>query len=147
MPQEQLRPLTMALVLFLCTAASLLTRVEVVATIFGVAALTAWQQEDIRVTRIGERFQVGDWGIQLDDVQRLQGPNYITTQGTMSVWRDDTKLYELTPEKRVYPVAGMPTTEAAIHNGILRDIYLVIGDPQNDGGWAVRDLGPRSTTC
>jgi cytochrome c-type biogenesis protein CcmF len=32
----------------------------------------------------------------------------------------------------------MPTTEAAIHNGILRDIYLVIGDPQNDGGWAVR---------
>ena len=107
-------------------------------TIFGVAALTAWQQEDIRVTRIGERFQVGDWGIQLDDVQRLQGPNYITTQGTMSVWRDDTKLYELTPEKRVYPVAGMPTTEAAIHNGILRDIYLVIGDPQNDGGWAVR---------
>ncbi|ALG91929.1 MULTISPECIES: heme lyase CcmF/NrfE family subunit [Actibacterium] len=107
-------------------------------TIFGVAALTAWQQEDIRVTRIGERFQVGDWGIQLDDVQRLQGPNYVTTQGTISVWRDDTKLYELTPEKRVYPVAGMPTTEAAIHNGILRDIYLVIGDPQNDGGWAVR---------
>ncbi len=32
----------------------------------------------------------------------------------------------------------MPTTEAAIDNGILRDIYLVIGDPQDGGGWAVR---------
>jgi cytochrome c biogenesis factor len=34
----------------------------------------------------------------------------------------------LFPEKRVYPVQAMPTTEAAIDYG-LRDIYLVIGDP------------------
>jgi cytochrome c-type biogenesis protein CcmF len=32
----------------------------------------------------------------------------------------------------------MPTTEAAIDNGIFRDIYLVIGDPQDGGGYAVR---------
>ena len=32
----------------------------------------------------------------------------------------------------------MPTTEAAIDNGIFRDLYLVIGDPQAGGGWAVR---------
>ena len=32
----------------------------------------------------------------------------------------------------------MPTTEAAIDNGVLRDLYVVIGDPQDGGGWAVR---------
>jgi cytochrome c-type biogenesis protein CcmF len=32
----------------------------------------------------------------------------------------------------------MPTTEAAISNGVFRDIYVVIGDPQEGGGWAVR---------
>ena len=32
----------------------------------------------------------------------------------------------------------MPTTEAALNNGFLRDIYVVIGDPQANGGWAVR---------
>ncbi|MCX8508370.1 MAG: heme lyase NrfEFG subunit NrfE, partial [Rhodobacteraceae bacterium] len=42
------------------------------------------------------------------------------------------------PEKRFYPVAGMPTTEAGILNGPWRDIYLVLGDRQEDGGWAVR---------
>jgi cytochrome c-type biogenesis protein CcmF len=42
------------------------------------------------------------------------------------------------PEKREYPVAGMPTTEAAIDNGVFRDLYVVIGDPQDGGGWAVR---------
>jgi cytochrome c-type biogenesis protein CcmF len=44
----------------------------------------------------------------------------------------------LQPEKRVYPIAQMPTTEAAIANGVLRDLYVVIGDPQTGGGWAVR---------
>jgi cytochrome c-type biogenesis protein CcmF len=32
----------------------------------------------------------------------------------------------------------MATTEAAIKNGVFRDLYLVIGDPQDKGGWAVR---------
>jgi cytochrome c-type biogenesis protein CcmF len=42
------------------------------------------------------------------------------------------------PEKRMYPVQAMPTTEAAIHQGVFRDLYLVIGDPQDGGGYAVR---------
>ena len=56
----------------------------------------------------------------------------------MAVWRGGREVAVLHPEKRFYQVAGMPTTEAAIRNGILRDIYLVIGDPQSDGGYAVR---------
>ena len=42
------------------------------------------------------------------------------------------------PEKRIYPVAGMPTTEAALDNGFLRDVYVAVGDPQTNGGWAIR---------
>ena len=44
----------------------------------------------------------------------------------------------LYPEKRFYPVAGMPTTEAAIDYRLLRDVYVVIGDDQDDGGWVLR---------
>ena len=32
----------------------------------------------------------------------------------------------------------MPTTEAGIHYILARDVYVVIGDPQQAGGWAVR---------
>jgi cytochrome c-type biogenesis protein CcmF len=32
----------------------------------------------------------------------------------------------------------MPTTEAGIDGGLWRDLYLVIGDPQDGGGWAMR---------
>jgi len=56
----------------------------------------------------------------------------------MEVARDGHAVTVLYPEKRFYPVQAMPTTEAAIDNGVFRDIYLVIGDEQQDGGWAVR---------
>ncbi len=107
-------------------------------TIFGVAAMTAWQQEDIRIADIGDRWDVGQFEFQLDNVDQFEGPNYITTMADISVWRDDRQVGLLRPEKRFYPVANMPTTEAAIMNGIVRDIYVVVGDPQANGGWAVR---------
>ena len=56
----------------------------------------------------------------------------------MRVTRAGAQVVTLFPEKRMYPVQAMPTTEAAIQNGIFRDIYLVIGDEQQNGGWAVR---------
>ncbi|MCF6317613.1 MAG: heme lyase CcmF/NrfE family subunit [Marinosulfonomonas sp.] len=107
-------------------------------TIIGIACLTAWAEEDIRVAQVNEPFTVGDYEITLLSVKREQGPNYITTKGEMSVTRDGKLVTTLTPEKRVYPVQAMPTTEAAIDNGLWRDIYLVIGDAQDNGGWAVR---------
>ncbi|TCO69025.1 heme lyase CcmF/NrfE family subunit [Rhodovulum euryhalinum] len=107
-------------------------------TMIGIAGVTAWQVEDIRVAQIGERFEVGGYGVTLDKVERVQGPNYVSTTATMGVWRGDRRVSTLHPEKRIYPVAGMPTTEAALDSGLRRDVYLVIGDPQEGGGWAVR---------
>ena len=107
-------------------------------TIFGIAAMTAWQIEDIRVAREGETFEVGNYEVTLVDVQRVEGPNYISTMAELRMVRDGHEEAVLFPEKRVYPVAGMPTTEADIDNGVFRDLYLVIGDPQDGGGYAVR---------
>ena len=107
-------------------------------TIFGVAALTAWTHEDIRTAQVGETWTVGRYEVTLAGVDRVEGPNYISTMAQIDVTENGRPLERLTPEKRVYPVAGMPTTEAAIDNGVTRDVYVVIGDPQADGGWAVR---------
>ncbi len=107
-------------------------------TVFGVAALTAWKVEDIRVAQNGDVWTVGNYEITLVDVARVEGPNYISTMAQIDVLDNGRPLDRLTPEKRVYPVAGMPTTEAAINNGFTRDVYVVIGDPQQGGGWAVR---------
>ncbi|WP_121061695.1 heme lyase CcmF/NrfE family subunit [Chachezhania antarctica] len=107
-------------------------------TIFAVAGLTAWQQEDIRVAQVGEPFDVGGYRLTLEDVNRVQGPNYMSTMGTVRLQKAGRTLAMLNPEKRMYPVANMPTTEAAIDYRFLRDVYVVIGDPQEGGGWVMR---------
>jgi len=107
-------------------------------TIFAVAAMTAWVTEDIRTVKIGESFALGDYDVTLAAVNKVEGPNYHSTMADMIVRRAGVQVASLHPEKRIYPVAGMPTTEAAIDQGVFRDLYLVIGDAQDNGGYAVR---------
>ncbi|WP_134679252.1 heme lyase CcmF/NrfE family subunit [Paracoccus ravus] len=107
-------------------------------TFIGVSLLMAWQVEDIRVAQIGETFEVAGYDVTLESVEDIHGPNYVSTIAAMRVERDGRMVAMLHPEKRVYPVQAMPTTEAAIQSGLFRDLYLVIGDPQQGGGWAVR---------
>ena len=107
-------------------------------TFIGIALMMAWNVEDIRTAQIGETFEVGGYAVTLADVEKVQGPNFNATQARIGIAKDGRQVAELFPEKRVYPVAAMPTTEAAIANGVFRDLYVVIGDPQDNGGWAVR---------
>ena len=107
-------------------------------TMAGIAGMLAWEVEDIRVTNVGETYEVAGHNFTLSDISREQGPNFSTTKATIDISREGSPVATLRPEKRFYPVAQMPTTEAAIDNGFWRDLYVVIGDPQDDGGWAVR---------
>ncbi len=107
-------------------------------TIIGISLMLAWETEDIRVAHVGDTFTVAGYEINLARVDDIEGPNYFSTAAELRVSKNGREVAVLYPEKRVYPVAAMPTTEAAIDNGIFRDIYLVIGDEQPGGGWAVR---------
>ena len=107
-------------------------------TIFAIAGLTAWQTEDIRVANLNEPFDVGPYQMVLTDVEEGRGPNYFTTMGVVEVTRNGRDIATLRPEKRVYPVAQMPTTEAAIDYRFTRDLYVVIGDAQAGGGFTMR---------
>ena len=107
-------------------------------TVFAVAAMTTWLREDIRAVNIGESFPLGIYQVTLVAVSDVKGPNYTASRAEMLVSKDGVAVATLFPEKRIYPVAAMPTTEAAIDQGLFRDVYLVIGDPQEAGGYAVR---------
>jgi len=107
-------------------------------TMFAIAGLSAWEQEDIRVVQLGGSFDVGAFTLTLESVEQVTGPNYFSSMATVLLEKDGRELARLTPEKRTYPVTRMPTTEAAIDYRFLRDVYVVIGDKQDAGGWAMR---------
>jgi len=107
-------------------------------TMFAIAGLSAWEQEDIRIVQLGDSFDVGAFTLTLERVEKVKGPNYFSTMGIVLLEKGGREISRLEPEKRTYPVTRMPTTEAAIDYRFLRDVYVVIGDKQDDGGWAMR---------
>jgi len=107
-------------------------------TIWGIAAVTAWEVEDIRVVNIGDRFAVGAYEFQFNSVNREPGKNYMADIGHVTAFKGTDIVAELYPEKRLYQVQRMPTTEAAIDTTLTRDLYVVLGDRQEDGSWAMR---------
>jgi cytochrome c-type biogenesis protein CcmF len=106
--------------------------------VFGVAAMMAWVVEDIRVLKPGETYALGPFDITFADVRHIEGPNYLSTMIDLEVRRAGTLVTELHPEKRSYIFAAMDTTEAAISQGAVHDIYIALGDEQAGGGYALR---------
>ena len=107
-------------------------------TMFAIAALTSWEKEDIRVVPIGSSWALGSYEFKLENIIETRGPNYFSTMGIIQVSKKGLAITTLRPEKRNYPIAQMPTTEAAIDYRISRDLYVVLGDKQSDKAWTVR---------
>lgn len=107
-------------------------------TIAGITAAAAWKAEEVRVMHPGESLELAGYSYLFEGVEQAQGPNYTSEVGRFTVTRDGRAIATLWPEKRLYPVQNMPTTEAAIHTTGIADLYTVLGDANGAGGWTVR---------
>lgn len=113
--------------------------------IAGMTGSAAWMEERVERVTFGQTVALAGYEVVLDRVDRIQGPNYRADAGVFLVTRPGSNalIAEIVAEKRFYPVAGMPTTEAGIHTTWVSDIYAVLGDPHLDGagqpvGWTIR---------
>jgi cytochrome c-type biogenesis protein CcmF len=108
----------------------------------GVTMVGGFQEEkDIKMSP-GDTVSVAGYTFLFNGVKAVEGPNYMAMRGDVSLsvnGRFDRKLF---PEKRSYQSSEMPMTEAAIDAGLLRDVYVSLGEPidrdQPFGAWAVR---------
>ena len=107
-------------------------------TAFGVAAITAWASEDIRTARAGDVIPMASYEIVFEGVTREQGPNFEADIGRFTIMEDGEVVGEIASEKRFYPVQRDRTTEAGIRASLVEDVYVSLGDKQDDGSWAVR---------
>jgi cytochrome c-type biogenesis protein CcmF len=83
--------------------------------------------------------EVAGYRFTLQDLQRVEGPNYSAVRGRVAVQQGERLVTQLEPEKRLYRASEMPMTEAAIDAGLLRDLYVSLGEPVDEGqAWIVR---------
>ncbi len=107
--------------------------------IVGVTMVSIYGTEtDVRMSP-GAVHEDSGYRFQFNGVTAVPGPNYNAFRGDFVVYRDEREVARLYPEKRSYFSGGMPMTEAAIDAGLLRDIYISLGEPVgNQGDWALR---------
>jgi cytochrome c-type biogenesis protein CcmF len=104
----------------------------------GVTMVRGYETEkDVRMM-VGDTVEVGGYTFRLDGLEQVKGPNYDATRGHIQVLRNGREVTLLHPEKRFYPVQQMPMTEADMDSGILRDLYVSLGEPVGGGAWVVR---------
>ncbi len=105
----------------------------------GIAIVANYQSErDVRMN-VGDHAELAGYSFTFRGAGEYDGPNYRAARGIIEVSRDGRKRFTLYPEKRIYNASGMPMTEAAIDPNLFRDVYVAMGEPQDDkGAWVIR---------
>ena len=106
--------------------------------VIGVTLTSAYSiEKDIRMDTT-DSIEVSGYSFAFNGVKHVEGPNYSADEGLITVSRNNKVIAQLTPQKRNYN-SGMPMTEASIDAGLMRDLYVALGEPVGDkGAWAVR---------
>ena len=106
--------------------------------LIGALLVEGLQQQREIAMKPGQTLTLGRDSFRFDGVVPLQGPNYTGHRGTVQVLRDDRPVTVLSPEKRQYASGGQVMTEAGIHPGLSRDLFVALGEPLGGDAWAVR---------
>ena len=96
-------------------------------------------ERDFRM-QAGDSVEMSNYRFTMDSIERVNGPNYSSDFGVISVYRNDKPIAQLEPEKRFYPVQGSVMTEAGIDGNLVRDLYASLAEPLDDERqvWSVR---------
>ena len=118
-----------------------LAHVGIAVFVIGVTMVKGYETErDVRMAP-GQTVTEGGYEFKFVKVGEGSGPNYSTIEGNFEVSKNGKVVTALSPEKRRYFASGQTMTEAAINSGIIRDIYVALGEPvegATDGAWGVR---------
>ena len=115
-----------------------LAHMGVAVLVVGVTASSTARVDVEQVMHPGEALSLAGHRIEFAGVEDVEGPNYTALQGRFLVTGPGGSATTLLPERRVYLASGTATTEAAILETFVGDIYVVLGDPVADGGWGTR---------
>ena len=111
--------------------------------LFGMSCESAFSVEKLVAVRIGEVTEVGPWGIKLDAVEPVAGPNWTALEARLLVrYGADGKVVRVQPQARSFWTPPQQTSESALLTRWNGQLYAVLGGeaPGKDGvgRWQLR---------
>jgi cytochrome c-type biogenesis protein CcmF len=111
--------------------------------VVGVTLVKGYESDRDVKMRPGDTVELAGYVFRLESVSPVRGPNYTAAQARIDVTRNGKPVTTMFPERRMYTVAEQVMTEAAIHPGLTRDLYVSLGDALEEpggrsGAWLVK---------
>lgn len=108
--------------------------------LIGVSLTGAISSEKHLRMEPGDRHEMAGYTFEFAGTNVVRGPNYIADEGEFIVIKNHREVTRLYSQKRNYSQGGNTMTEAAIDPGWTRDLYISLGEPLDETGyaWAVR---------
>jgi cytochrome c-type biogenesis protein CcmF len=107
--------------------------------IIGIIGSSLWRIEKIQVMHLGDTVKVASYAVTLNEVENnLKGPNYTYSRATFAVTSHGALITDMHPEKRLYEMPPQSTTQSAIRTTLLGDLYVVLADTDEKGGYITR---------
>jgi cytochrome c-type biogenesis protein CcmF len=107
-------------------------------TLFGIVSEAHWGLERIVALKPAGTTIIRHYHLTFEGVVPRDGPNYREQAAVFTVRRGDDVVATLHPSKRSFTARSSTTTEAALMTRGLSQLYISLGDVQNDGSVAVR---------
>jgi cytochrome c-type biogenesis protein CcmF len=89
----------------------------------------------------GSQITLAEISVEYQETQWVVGPNYSAEQALLVITDSDNNhnaQYQLTPQRRHYPVRVMNMSEPAIKSLWNKDIYITLGEKLDTTDYAVR---------
>ena len=122
----------------LFTWGMVIAHLGVAVSLAGMASDSAFTQERLVATRVGQPVQVGPFRVVLDGIKPSLGPNWSALEGKLSVQRGEGAPFVVRPQQRFFANPPTTTSEAAITTLADGQLYVVLGQPDGGGRWQVR---------
>ena len=115
-----------------------IAHIGVAVSVIGVAVVSNFSVDTSVKMAPGDSEQLAEYRFEFERSGTQQGPNYVSSVGVFNIYEGDELVDTLVAEKRRYTVKGSVMTEAAIDPGLFRDLYISMGEPLDNGAWAMR---------
>jgi cytochrome c-type biogenesis protein CcmF len=107
-------------------------------SMLGIVCAGTWGTERIVAVKPTQTVSLSGHEFSFDGLVQRSGPNYNALVAKFTVRRGDVPIGTMEPSKRSFSARGMTTNEAALMLSGLGQLYLSLGDTNNDGSIAVR---------
>jgi cytochrome c-type biogenesis protein CcmF len=98
----------------------------------------AFDLEATKLMQPGERWQLRDYTIEYRGLEPVTDPHFRGVLARLALWRGETPVTMLEPEKRMYYQQGTPTTLPAVSSNLREDVYVILAGLEGDRAAALK---------